>query len=123
MPAAATVNLFGCYVIAVGLGLLFAPGMVLGLFGLPMPTEIWIRVLAVLAIVVGYYYTSCAHRNDRAFFQASVRGRFLFAALVLLLVLAYGAPWQLLLFGSMDVLGALWTRHALVYGDDVPRPL
>ena len=119
MPAAATVNLFGYYVLITGLGLVLMPSRVLGLFGLPPATDGWVRVLGSLAVVVGYYYIRCAHANDRHFFRASVHGRFLFAGLTVLLVVAFGAPWQLLLFGAMDVLGALWTRYALVHGDDV----
>lgn len=119
MPAAATVNLFGYYALFTGLGLLFQPSLVLGLLGIAAPAEVWIRVLGALAIVVGHYYITCAHRNDRHFFQASVRGRFLFAGLTVLLVVAFGAPPQLMLFGAVDVIGALWTRHALLHGDDV----
>ncbi|MBL8329088.1 MAG: hypothetical protein JNJ71_09575 [Rubrivivax sp.] len=121
MPAAATVNLFGYYVLFTGIGLLLAPALVLGLLGMTAPADIWVRVLGALAIVVGYYYIHCAMRNDRHFFQASVLGRLGFAALCVLLVAAFGAPWQLLLFGVIDVAGALWTRHALAHGDDVPR--
>jgi hypothetical protein len=35
------------------------------------------------------------------------------AALCLALVLAVSAPMQLLLFGAVDVAGALWTSHGL----------
>jgi hypothetical protein len=48
-----------------------------------------------------------------------VCGRFLFAALTVLLVVAFGAPPQLMLFGAMDMIGALSARHTLVHGDDV----
>lgn len=121
MPAAATVNLFGFYALLTGVGLMLTPAMLLGLFGIAAPTEIWVRVLGVLAIVVGFYYISCAFRNDTQFFRATVPGRFLFAGLTLLLVIAFGAPWQILAFATVDVVGALWTRHALVHGDDVAR--
>jgi hypothetical protein len=123
MPAAATVNLFGYYALFTGAGLMLAPGWVLGLFGLPSPTDAWVQVLGALAIVVGFYYIRCAHANDRHFFKASVLGRGLFAALAVLLVVMGQAPAQLLLFAAMDVAGALWTRHALVHGDDVADPV
>lgn len=121
MPAAATVNLFGFYALFTGIALMLAPAMLLGLFGIAAPTEVWVRVLGVLAIVVGFYYISCARRNDTPFFRVTVPGRLLFAALTVLLVVAFAAPWQLMLFGAVDVLGALWTRHALAHGDDVVR--
>lgn len=119
MPAAATVNLFGYYALFTGLGLLWAPALLLGWFGIAPPTEVWVRVLGALAIVVGFYYIRCAHANDRTFFRASVPGRLLFAALCVLLVAVHGAPLPLLVFAAADVVGALWTRHALVHGDDV----
>jgi hypothetical protein len=45
--------------------------------------------------------------------RISVIGRFVFAALCLALVLTVSAPPQLLLFGAIDVAGALWTSRGL----------
>lgn len=111
--AATTIKLFGVYVILTGLTLLLAPNLLLAMFGTPEAKEIWIRVLGALAIVVGYYYWACGAGNARAFFSASVRGRFLFFALGLALILLAGAPWTLALFGLVDVAGAVWTLAAL----------
>ena len=111
--AATTIKLFGVYVILTGLTLLLTPNLLLALFGTPEAKEIWIRVLGALAIVVGYYYWACAAGNARAFFAASVQGRFLFFALGLALIVLAGAPWTLALFGLVDVAGAVWTLAAL----------
>jgi len=66
-----------------------------------------------LAVVVGYYYWSCASSGAVVFFKASVRGRCLFAVLVVALVAVFQAPLQLLLFAALDLAGAAWTRQAL----------
>lgn len=117
-PAATSVKFFGVYVFLTGIGLTLAPNLVLAPLGLPVPTEVWIRVLGVLAIVLGYYYWACGVAGAVAFFRATVRGRMLFAVLCVGLVVAFQAPVQLLLFGAIDVAGALWTRHALRRGGE-----
>lgn len=112
-PASLSIKVFGVYVLASGLGLLFAPNMVLALLGVPPTTEIWVRVLGVLAIVLAYYYWACGVAGAVAFFEATVKGRVLFAILCAVLIAAFNAPVQLLIFGAMDVAGAAWTWQAL----------
>lgn len=96
-----------------GIALIVAPGMVMSLLGIAPPSEIWIRVLGVLALVVGYYYLACASGEAIAFYRATVAGRFGFAGLLVVLVALYGAPIQLLLFGLVDVAGSVWTSRGL----------
>jgi hypothetical protein len=112
-PASLSIKVFGVYVVLTGIGLLLAPGLALAPLGIAAPTEIWARVLGALAIVLGYYYWSCGVAGAQAFFEASVKGRLLFTALCVLLIVAFGAPWQLLLFGAVDVAGAAWTWRGL----------
>lgn len=111
--AAVSIKIFGVYVALSGVTLLLAPNLLLSLFGFAVTSEIWIRVAGAIATVLGYYYWACGSAEAKAFFKASVVGRFLFAALCLGLVVGAAAPWQLLLFGVLDVLGALWTAAAL----------
>jgi hypothetical protein len=66
-----------------------------------------------LAIVVGYYYWVCGSADAVAFFRASIRGRILFALLMVFLVVVFKAPAQLILFGVIDLLGAAWTAKGL----------
>ena len=112
--ASFSMKVFGAYIVLTGAGLLLAPALLLALFGLPAPAEVWVRVLGALAVVVGYYYYwACAAAGATAFIRASVAGRLLFCGLCVLLVLLASAPWQLLIFGALDVLGAAWTASAL----------
>ncbi len=112
-PASNSIKYFGLYAIATGVGLTLAPSLVLSPLGIAAPTEIWIRVLGALAIPLGYYYWVCGSANMVEFFRASVRGRILFAGLVALLIAAFSAPMQLLLFAGLDLAGAAWTVHGL----------
>lgn len=112
-PAALSIQVFGVYAMLAGLVLLVSPNTLLGLSGMPMTNEFWVRVVGTLALVVGYYYWACGRAGALAFFRATVPGRLLFCAACVGLVLMAGAPVQLLIFGAVDVLGALWTGWAL----------
>jgi hypothetical protein len=111
--SAFTIKAFGIYVVATGIGLTLAPNLMLGPLGVPEAREVWLRMVGALAIVVGYYYLAAAAGNARAFFVATVKGRFLFFALGIGLILFANGPWQIVLFGLVDVAGAIWTHLAL----------
>lgn len=107
--AARSVFVFGLYLIGTAATLTVAPNVLLGLLGIESATEPWIRVLGVVVGALGAYYIVAARADFVPFFRASVWVR----ALVLL---AFGglaalgwAPPRLILFGSLDALGALWT--------------
>lgn len=112
-PASLSIKVFGIYALLTGAGLVVAPSLVLAALGMAAPNEIWVRVLGALALVVGYYYWSCGAANAVGFFRATVRGRPLFAALCVVLILAFQAPPQLLVFAAIDLAGAAWTWRAL----------
>ena len=112
-PASNSIKYFGLYVIATGIGLTLVPGLVLAPLGIAMPTEIWIRVVGAIAIPLGYYYWVCGSANLVEFFRASIRGRILFAAVVVLLIAVFSAPLQMLLFAGIDLAGAAWTARGL----------
>ena len=111
--AALTVKVFGVYVALTGLGLLFAPNLLLPVLGLPQTMEIWVHMLGALALVVGYYYWACGVANARAFFVASVQGRMIFCAACLALVAGADGPLPLIALGLVDLAGATWTLLAL----------
>ena len=108
-----TIKVFGVYAILTGISLMLTPNLLLGVFGIPPTNEFWVRQLGVLAIIVGYYYWACGVANATAFFKASIPGRIGFFVLGIGLVVLAQAPWQILLFGVVDLLGAGWTAMAL----------
>jgi hypothetical protein len=110
---ARTVAMFSVYLFITGLSFLFIPNVVLPLFGFQATTEVWIRVLGLLVMIVGSYYLYCARCEFRPFLRATVLGRVAFCmGLVTLALFDAGGP-MLVLFGSVDLAGALWTGLSL----------
>lgn len=111
--AARTVYYFGWYLVALGAAILITPNTVLGLFRVAPTTEGWIRVLGVATVVVGYFYLQAARLDLAAFFRLTLRSR-PFAFLTFTALVAFGlAPAPLLLFGAVELAGAVWTSRAL----------
>ncbi len=46
-PAARSINIFGIYLVVIGVVLLMAPNLLRFLFRLPLTTEVWLRVVSV----------------------------------------------------------------------------
>jgi hypothetical protein len=110
--AALSLKLFACYLFVLGIALVAQPGLLLGLFGLAT-TEVWIRVVGVLAFNIGAYYWAAAACEARTVFVASVGTRVLvFAAFASFAALGLAKP-VLVLFGAADLAGGLWTAAAL----------
>lgn len=111
--AAASVLVFGVYLFALGIWLVVAPNSLLSLFGFPLAADVWIRVAGMLVLLLGYLYVQTARRGLTQFFWFTVQARsaviVFFAAFV---ALGLARP-TLLLFGLVDLAGALWTWRAL----------
>lgn len=107
--AARSVLVFGVYVLIMGLTLMIVPNALLGLFRYPTSDEVWVRVVGFLAATVGYYYIVAARSELTPFFEASVRARpFLIVCFIVFVSLGLAKP-VLVLFGAIDLLGAIWT--------------
>ena len=111
--AARSIFYFGWYLVVLGFLITVYPNAILAIFRVPPTTEVWIRVLGIATIVVGYFYIQSARRNLEAFFRLTLHSRpfaFLtFSGLVLLGL----APGVLFLFAAVELLGAAWTWWAL----------
>mgnify|MGYP000953593947 CR=1 FL=1 len=111
--AAKSVYYFGLYLYVVGLSLLIIPNQFLQIAMLPETSEVWIRVVGILALCIAYYYHRSGASNDTAMFRLTVHARiFVFLAFGALVLLKY-AGLPLAGFGLIDLLGALWTWSAL----------
>lgn len=62
--AAKSVFFFGIYVISLGVFLVVAPNVLLKLFGVPETSEVWIRVVGVVVLLIGYYYVRAATNEE-----------------------------------------------------------
>jgi hypothetical protein len=111
--AARSLVVFGAYLLINAFSLTFAPNAMLGLFGLPSTNEPWLRVLGLVVGAIGYYYIFAAHHRLSAFYPATVWGRGMTSLAFLGLVVTGTGPWQLLIFGALDLLSALWTHRSL----------
>lgn len=110
---AKTVFIFAIYLIVLGLSLLLAPNMLLGLFHFPPTFEVWVRVVGMLVLFLSVYYIVMARAEMRLFMIWSARLRFTVICFFGAFVLARLAPPVLLLFGAVDLAGAIWTWSAL----------
>lgn len=112
-PAAKSVFIFGIYLSVLGIVLVAVPNLLLTLFGIAETGEVWIRVVGMLVLLLSVYYVQLAQKELTDFFWISVYVRsaviVFFTAFVLL---GYTQP-VLILFGAVDLLGALWTWRAL----------
>lgn len=111
--SARSVFVFGLYLAGLGIVLLVAPNLMLGMFLAPTTTEVWIRVAGMLTLFLGFYYTQAARKELTDFFRWTIYPRtsviLFFTAFVLL---GFASP-SLILFGVVDLLGAIWTALAL----------
>lgn len=111
--AARSLVVFGIYLLINAVGLVVAPNVTLGLFGVPSTNEPWIRVLGLVVGVIGYYYIFAARHGLSAFYPATVHGRGMASLVFLGLVVTGVGPWQLLIFGAVDLMSAIWTHRSL----------
>lgn len=111
--SAMSVFVFGVYLVGMGAGLVLAPNVLLGVFGTPPAADAWVRVVGVLALALAWYYIAAARSGTTAFFRWTIMARAGVFVLFAALALFFAAPMQLILFGSIDLLGAAWTWWAL----------
>lgn len=116
MNATTSIRAFGAYLVILGAGLIVAPNAVLAPFGIPPTSEVWIRVVGVLAAALGFYYNAAARFGLVPFYRATVVARVLvFVCFGAFVLLGFAKP-ALALFGTVDLAGALWTVAGLRKG-------
>lgn len=109
--SAVSAKVFAVYLFIVGPVLVFAPNLLLSLFGIAPTGEIWIRVVGLLAFCLGVYIWISA--NFRPFLEASVYTRVLVFVVFLVFAIKDMVSPMIVLFGTIDLCGALWTWFAL----------
>jgi ABC-type nickel/cobalt efflux system permease component RcnA len=110
---AKSVCYFGFYLYGVAIMLVFFPNVLLRLMGMPETTEVWIRIVGVLAGLIGFYYHRNGIAENRLFFKLTVPARIaVLVSFILFVVLKMASP-MLIGFGLVDVLGAFWTWRTL----------
>ena len=112
-PAARSVLVYSIYVFGLGMTLIFAPGVVLPIFGLAAPADVWIHVAGMTVIFLSIFYFRAAREEIRSFFETSVVFRYAVPFIFAGFIVAGLAPWNLLLLTPLDVIFATWTLVAL----------
>lgn len=101
------------YVLLAGLQLLFIPNVLLGIVGLEPTTEIWIRIMGMLVLVLSiYYYYMAKYGNDKVVW-ATVLGRLIFCGGLVVFVLLGLAKPALIGFAIVETGLAIWTWREL----------
>jgi hypothetical protein len=104
---------YSFYMMGMGLSLLCIPNSVLGLFGFDPTSDIWIRVLGLLAFCAGMLYFYCGRTNQTGFFRISVIERIVFFLGMVGIVFFLKVDPLIALIGSVDLIGAIWTALTL----------
>jgi hypothetical protein len=110
---ARSIFVFGCYVIGLGLMMLLIPNRLLGFFGQPPTTEVWIRCAGMLLLLLGAYYLLAARAGLEPFFLWTVWGRSFVIVFFAAFVALGMAPPIFLAFGLVDLAGAAWTWRCI----------
>lgn len=114
MSATATsIFYYSFYMLGMGLGLFIVPNFILGAFGFAATTEVWVRMLGLLAFCTGILYFYCARTNQTGFFHITVPERVIFFLGTVALVIFLHVTPLLAVIGSIDLLGAIWTGWML----------
>jgi hypothetical protein len=105
---------FGFWVLACGLALALAPGLMLRIVDISVSSDIMLRVFGtVLVYMAFYYFVAGRHGGYVSLYRASVFTRFSAPLVVGLFVALTGASPLVVAFTAVDALGALWTALAL----------
>ena len=113
---ATSVFVFSVYLYLLGLVLVVTPATLLRLFRFPESDNLWIRVVGMLVIILGFYYSHAARAELRPFFVWTVIGRTAVLLFFIAFVIAGFAPATLILFGVIDFAAAMWTLLAMRAG-------
>ena len=108
-------SLYGqmAYVIFAGIALIFAPNILLGIFGLPPANEIWIRIMGLLVLTLAFYYYYMANFGNDKVVWATVIGRVFFCSGLILFVIFGLAELPSIGFAILELGLAFWTWKKL----------
>lgn len=111
--SAFSLRVFSTYMFILGSALVVIPNLLLSLFGMPETQEVWIRVVGVAILIIGYLDFMASGHDLRVYFRWSVQARLAVPIFLGGFVAMDFAPPVLLLFGAIDVAGAIWTAVCL----------
>lgn len=111
--AAKSILYFSYYLLFMGVCLVLIPNVLLPMLGFPHATDGWIRFLGIVTLVLGFYYHQTSVNGITSFFRFTVTARIFVMVASIGLVVFGKMPWQLILVGMVDFVGAIWTHKSL----------
>ncbi len=111
--SALSLFVFSIYLYLLGFVLMVTPDTLLRIFKVPDADGLWIRVVGMLVIILGFYYSHAARAEIRPFFVWTVIARSSVLLFFIAFVIAGLAPPALILFGVVDFAAAMWTLFAI----------
>ena len=119
---AQTLVIYGWYVILfLALPFLLVPGLLLPLVGMAAPTDVWVRVVGMTTLFLGFYYIQMGRHELTDFFRWSVYARLLVPVFFVVFVLLGLAPPVLIAFTIPDIIFATWTALTLRGAKPMPE--
>lgn len=107
--ASKSVFYFGIYILITGLTLLTAPSALLQLLMIDDSPNIWMQLLGLALIALGYYYIKAARDNNIDFFKGTIPIRIAQLVVVIILVWAYDGPYILIGVSGVEALSGIIT--------------
>ena len=101
--------IFGIYMLVLGTTNVLVPNSLLSFFHQPATQEVWIRVVGMLIIFLGIYDIVAARSELLPIIIWTIPVRISVIVFFAVFVFAELAPPILLLFGVIDLAGAIWT--------------
>src|SRR5437870_6834706 len=114
--AGISILIFGVYIVLNAITLMAAPNVMLGTLHQPPTQEPWLRVFGAVIFVLGLYYIQAARQEVVAFFRWTTWGRPLLLALFIVFAVIRMIPRIMLMYGVIDVGGAIWIATAVLSG-------
>ena len=111
--SALSLFVFSIYLYLLGFVLVITPDTLVQIFKFPETDGLWIRVVGMLVIILGFYYSHVARAEMRPFFVWTVIARTSVLLFFIAFVIAGLAPPALILFGIVDFAAAMWTLLAI----------
>lgn len=111
--SALSLRVFSIYMFVLGSFLVVRPNALLSVFALPETHEVWIRVIGMLVLILGYFDFMASRHEVETFFRWSVYVRLAVPVFFIVFVLLAFASPILILFGAIDAVGAVWTAVSL----------
>jgi len=111
--AAKSILVHGVYLLGLGVVMLIIPNVPLKIVGLPETNEVWIRVVGMMSLVLGYYFVQSARKELTDFFRSTILTRSSAIVFFALFVALGFAPINLLILIAVDPLFIIWTVLAL----------